>query len=210
MTEQGVLISIRPIWVRKILENVKGKELRTMMPRLQPPFTVYIYCTLNGPELWMERNGESEKFNGKVVAEFTCDRIDPITVESPLGIIAFDGFTYISHDSFNPMCLTKTEIYDYLKGKTGYAWNISELKAYQHFLELEDFNYAGSIDPVRKAPQGLIYVDNPHKRCINCKHRIDSECEKLKCFLHYETIFLNSCGEWELSDRGCYAINRDL
>lgn len=210
MADTGVLISIKPQWIKKIMHGQKTIEVRKIKPRLSPPFTVYGYCTITGGDLWLAGiigKREPVKLNGKVCFEFTCDRIDEIVIKHGMGMVFKRGDEYIRFDDFNDMRLTKQQLYDYLGGKTGYGWHISDLKTYEHPLDLDDINYEGSMDPVVKAPQSMVYVDNPHQRCVNCQHREDSHCTKLNAFLHYETIFQNSCAKWEQSTKGCYAIN---
>lgn len=42
---KAVLISIRPEWVKKILDGEKTLEVRKNRPNMETPFKVYIYCT---------------------------------------------------------------------------------------------------------------------------------------------------------------------
>ena len=42
---KAVLISIRPEWVRKILNGSKTVEIRKTEPKCGVPFKCYIYCT---------------------------------------------------------------------------------------------------------------------------------------------------------------------
>lgn len=42
----AILASIHPKWCKRIFEGSKTVEIRKSMPKLNPPFTVYIYCTL--------------------------------------------------------------------------------------------------------------------------------------------------------------------
>ncbi len=45
---KAVLISIRPEWVRKILNGSKAVEIRKTVPKCGVPFKCYIYCTAGG------------------------------------------------------------------------------------------------------------------------------------------------------------------
>ena len=45
---KAVLISIRPEWVRKILNGSKTVEIRKTAPKCGVPFKCYIYCTVGG------------------------------------------------------------------------------------------------------------------------------------------------------------------
>lgn len=42
---KAVLISIQPDWCKKILSGEKTVEVRKTRPKLETPFTAYIYCT---------------------------------------------------------------------------------------------------------------------------------------------------------------------
>lgn len=92
---KAVLISIRPEWARKILNGSKTVEIRKTAPKCGVPFKCYIYCTAGGkgalmvkanagaPAITAESACEREQAeafgyeaaNGKVVAEFTCNKI---------------------------------------------------------------------------------------------------------------------------------------
>ena len=43
---KSVLISIRPEWCEKIASGEKTVEVRKTRPKIEPPFKVYVYCTL--------------------------------------------------------------------------------------------------------------------------------------------------------------------
>ena len=90
---KAVLLSVRPEWCKKILSGEKTVEVRRTCPVHGTPFKVYIYCTLAGSDnLFMDvlnrdvaawnRGGWPEK-KGRVIGEFTCDKIDkPIKVKA--------------------------------------------------------------------------------------------------------------------------------
>lgn len=212
MGNTGILISVRPQWVRKIISGEKTMEVRKVKPGLPAPFQVYCYCTKTGDDLWLtgvKDKYESVQMNGKVCMEFTCDRVDTIRIVRGMGMVFERDMEYIPFGNTNETCLTKPELYQYLNGNVGYAWHIADLKVYVNPLDIDTFTFEGSADPVRKAPQGMVYVDNPHRRCVNCDHREGNKCMKLTAYLHYETIFLNSCEAWTLSRKGCYATCTD-
>ena len=87
--DKSVLISIRPKWCEKIVNGEKTIEVRKTRPKLQTPFKCYIYCTMDHPYISVSC-GELDKLNyrtntvcrcnGRVIGEFTCDRIFPINV----------------------------------------------------------------------------------------------------------------------------------
>lgn len=205
MTEEGVLISIRPHWTELIINQHKRIEIRKNLPHLAVPFTVYVYCTLNGQEKWLagiKGKYPPQKLNGYVVAEFTCDSIETLPYDT-----FYDWCNRIAKEGF----IAVDKLWAYANGKTLYAWHISDLKAYVHPLRIEDFNYANCMDHLNRPPQSLVYVDNPHKRCVNCDYRDEHYCnhESRRFYMHYTDIFMNSCPNWKLSTKGCYACDSE-
>ena len=92
---KNILISIQPQWVEKILNGEKTIEIRKTMPKCELPCKVYIYCTntknkvgknvvppdyLTKPNYLTKRYvcgaNYDECINGKVVAEFTLNKVD--------------------------------------------------------------------------------------------------------------------------------------
>ena len=128
---KAVMLSIHPRWVQKIANGEKTIEVRKTRPKLDTPFKCYIYCTQSGVAL-----GAWGK-HGKVIGEFTCDRIFPINV--------FDNGS-IQNWLFEHMersCLTYEELADYIgNGKTGHGWHISGLLIYNQPRKLSEFQRA--------------------------------------------------------------------
>ena len=135
---KAVLISIRPKWCQKITSGEKTIEVRKTKPKMNTPFKCYIYCTLPKypHEDFIATDYPRPQFygGGKVVGEFTCDRIFPINV--------FDNGS-IQNWLFEHMersCLTYEELADYIgNGKTGHGWHISNLKIYDAPKKLREF-----------------------------------------------------------------------
>lgn len=141
---KAVMLSIRPKWCEKIISGEKTIEVRKNRPKLETPFKAYIYCTTGRPDLNIpisqERlmqdylNTGSMKSlncphgNGKVIGEFTCDRIYGL---APLN--------HAPDDVEQQACLTREEIVRYLNG-VGYGWHISNLKIYDTPKELIEFH----------------------------------------------------------------------
>lgn len=144
---KAVMLSIRPKWVEKIANGEKTIEVRKTKPKLDTPFKCYIYCTLQGCNEFfrVDLGRDVAKWNrgkwadrkGKVIGEFTCDRIFSINV--------FDNGS-IQNWLFEHMersCLTYEELADYIgNGKTGYGWHISDLLIYDQPRELTAFRRA--------------------------------------------------------------------
>ena len=172
---KAIMLSIRPKWCEKIASGKKTIEVRKTRPKLQTPFKCYIYCTMD--HLYISVScGELDKLNyrtntvgrcnGKVIGEFTCDRIYEL---APLN--------HAPDDVEKQACLTREEIVNYLKG-TGYGWHISNLKIYDAPKKLGEFRRA--TDPcdscraeytwecngceklsgdIKRAPQSWCYVE---------------------------------------------------
>lgn len=152
----------------KIGEDETGKaiyekriEVRKSAPK-EVPFKAYIYCTkpkkwfrfsscgyasdeclwlsngkikmCDGFEFWA--NGKDYQcVNGKVIGEFICDKVERLEEHIEQG-----GLYYILSYTFNEQAqLDNWELHDYGKGKTLYAWHISDLKIYDKPRELSEF-----------------------------------------------------------------------
>ena len=127
---KAVLISIRPEWVKKILAGEKTLEVRKNRPDMGTPFKCYIYCTNSGLSMGMWGR------HGKVVGEFVCDKITWLNHVGFSGLPGIrlvamrDRYTIDGSFDFSESCLTTPQIENYLGGKDGYAWHISNLKIY--------------------------------------------------------------------------------
>lgn len=146
---KSVLISIQPKWCELIASGKKTIEVRKNRPKLDTPFKCYIYCTKSKPlignyegHIYFMDEGDFDyynkntifKCNSKVIGEFVCDTIFPISItySDPDSRIALKEVPYT--------CLTDKQIMDYLgNGKTGYGWHISNLKIYDKPKELSKF-----------------------------------------------------------------------
>lgn len=156
--QKAVLISIQPKWCELIASGKKTVEVRKTRPKMEAPFKVYIYCTNTKPFLvWgdvFRGNWETEftsvsgysreraekiwdLFNGKVMGEFICDRIDPATVEH-------------IKDIAQAACLTIPEMWEYGRKSSAYnlfGWHISKLQIYDTPKPLYDFYKCGALSP---------------------------------------------------------------
>ena len=151
---KAVLISIRPKWCEKIIIGEKTIEVRKNRPKLETPFKAYIYCTTGRPDLNIpisqERlmqdylNTGSMKSlncphgNGKVIGEFTCDRIDEYDDDT---IFSFRHEDYTRWNDFglDRACMHPEDFQNYADGKWLYGWHISDLKIYDTPKELTEF-----------------------------------------------------------------------
>lgn len=128
---KAVMLSIRPKWCEKIASGEKTIEVRKTRPKLKTPFRCYIYCTQSDDANRLRGS------QGKVIGEFTCERIVPIE---------YDGgrLWCPTNATFSPAtCLSQAEIIAYIgdKGRC-YGWHISNLKIYDTPRELSEFRRA--------------------------------------------------------------------
>ena len=187
---RAVMLSIRPQWCQKIASGEKTIEVRKTKPKLETPFKCYIYCTRDKHLAFMQNQTGTNLIscmdvdaaipvggaigNGKVIGEFTCERVVPIT---------YDGgrLWCPTNAAFSPAtCLSQTEIIAYIgdKGRC-YGWHISDLRIYDTPRELSEFQRA--TDPcdschaeytwectgckklsgdIKRPPQSWCYVDD--------------------------------------------------
>ena len=172
---KSILISIKPEWVAKILNNEKDIEIRKTMPKCDLPIDVYIYCTKEKPRIVDLRDdafylGCSLRLNGKVVAKFTLRKVEEIKFDDK--------------DIQKQACLTEEELFDYLFDNTpyhedmkkGYAWHIDNLVIFDKPKELSEFKQPrdsyGKVNwnandyyytELTKAPQNYCYIETEDK-----------------------------------------------
>ena len=144
---KSVLISIQPKWCELIANGKKTVEVRKTKPKLETPFKVYIYCTLQGSNEFFKglKNslGEYEalsKWNrenwgikkGKVIGEFVCDEIKEIRADNLVAI-------YFNNPCENT-CLNDLEMREYANGKNLFLWHISNLVIYDKPRAASEFH----------------------------------------------------------------------
>ena len=132
------MLSIRPKWCEKIARGEKTIEVRKTRPKLKTPFKCYIYCTLPKypHEDFIATNYPRPQFygGGKVIGEFTCDRIDRLApANEPYGIYDIDD------DYVLQTCLENGALWDYGHGTPLYGWHIVDLRIYDQARELSEF-----------------------------------------------------------------------
>ncbi len=168
---KSVLISIQPYWVfliiaRRLGWNIpqeKTVEVRKDFPKASDwNKRVHIYCSKNRksfnriPE---EYQPFMEKFLGRVIGEFACDRIDEFHEWQLTPQGKYQEFEETDLKKFlSESCLSWEEVYAYRKNlpyyKPLYAWYISDLKIYDKPKEL-----------------GELYTICRHKECNSCKYK---------------------------------------
>lgn len=142
---KAVLISIRPEWVNRIVTGEKTVEIRKTKPNLETPFKCYIYLTKQRKPFTVRTSGL--RYDGRIVAEFTCSKITWLTHVGFTGCHSINleamKNSYTVDNSFDfsaDSCLTIDQIEKYLDGGDGYAWHISDLKIYDVPKELTEFH----------------------------------------------------------------------
>ena len=154
---KAVMLSIRPKWVEKIANDEKTIEVRKTRPKLDTPFKCYIYCTRDKHLAFMQNQTGTNLIacmdvdaaipvggaigNGRVVGEFTCDRIDRLApANDPYGIYDIDD------DYVFQTCLENGALWDYGHGTPLYGWHISDLRIYDTPKELSEFKTLCRVD----------------------------------------------------------------
>jgi predicted transcriptional regulator len=173
---RAVLISIRPKWCEKIINGDKTIEVRKTRPKLETPFKCYIYCTKDKHLAFMQNRFGTKLIacmdaetaipvggtlgNGKIIGEFTCDRIDRLApTNEPYGIYDIDD------DYVLQTCLENGALWDYGHGTPLYGWHISGLRIYDAPRELSEFTglrtFKGGFElrEIDRPPQSWCYVE---------------------------------------------------
>ena len=178
---KAVMLSIRPKWCEKIAGGEKTIEVRKTRPKLDTPFKCYIYCTLPKypHEDFIATNYPRPQFygGGKVIGEFTCDRIYELQTK------AHGGSYYVKNEDrpttnfiARQSCLDLKDMHDYLHAQKGYGWHISDLRIYDAPRELSGFerpyecnecdakwatecNACREEGKIKRAPQSWCYVE---------------------------------------------------
>ena len=152
---KAVLISIQPRWCERIAAGDKTDEIRKNSPKLPVPFKCYIYQskTLWGYPIlrYLGRMDLLEKLEigkGKVIGEFICDTVTPVTV---------DNAKKLERTS----CVSLREMWKYAAPKSIFdlkAWRISNLVVYKKPKKLNTF----------RNPCAEYTKDDPH--CGRCDY----------------------------------------
>ena len=133
---KAILMSIHPEWCEKIFNKTKTIEVRKTMPKLTPPFTVYVYMTATKERfpLWeyvtayQDSKGNMVNGSQKVIGEFVCDKIIELPCETTQP-------NWLKEKT----CLSNSQYMNYLGHKNGYGWHISEPKLFDTPKKLSDF-----------------------------------------------------------------------
>ena len=189
---KAVLISIRPKWCDLIASGQKTVEVRKTRPQLTIPFKVYVYCSkgkdklitiirdgdenygdvYHGKDIFV-KGAESGFYygnHGKVIGEFICDAISPITFDRA----GIPTLHYLGIAKNWTTCLTVQEAIKYCGDteKHGlFGWHISDLVIYDKPKELGEFRswntgvvfeggYPMPTHKTKRPPQSWCYVED--------------------------------------------------
>lgn len=152
---KAVMKSVSP----RICEKVANGDCTILVSKTAPkcgvPFKGYIYCTKEKKQddiIWAGIFGDRGKWNGRVIGEFICDKIDEIIPDyNPITTKFYYGYVADTEAT----CLSEEELQKYGKNKSLYFWHISDLKIYDKPKELSEF----------KTPP----CEKGEKACANCK-----------------------------------------
>lgn len=166
--KKSVLISIRPQWVDLIARGEKTLEIRKTVPRLDPPFWCYIYCTRgNYKDVLATTSGKTlTDYRRHVIGGFVCDEIRHYSMPQSKD----DG--KVLQDFWQRALLKTSDLYEYSDGwkKDLYGLHISKFWLYDKTFgispfNLDDFNGMNG-QPITRAPQSWCYCDGYNDRAM--------------------------------------------
>lgn len=194
---KAVMLSIRPKWCEKIASGEKTIEVRKTRPKLETPFKCYIYCTRDKHLAFMQNTSGTNLIacmnaetaipvggflgNGKVIGEFTCDRIYKIDKDSTDFLFKAGGLSVYKQAAEEKcglcVAMTDDELHGYLGHYQGHGWHISGLKIYDTPKDLGEFERPYECDlctakwasecnachgngKIKRPPQSWCYVED--------------------------------------------------
>lgn len=132
-----ILISIKPKYVKDILNGVKTLEIRKSIPKCDLPIDVYIYCTKDKKYANLVNRGGF--LTGMVVAKFTLKETKTIyTIYFPNEY--FYKATDLTKEQLEEKSsLGQVDLDQYLRKKKGYAWVINNLEIFDKPKEVNEY-----------------------------------------------------------------------
>ncbi len=131
---KAVLMSIRPEYCEKIFNGEKTIEVRKRVPKLKPPFKVYVYCT-QGPYQYLIDAHTNTTLNGFVIGEFECDLLVRVLDHPEV----FAHHPLIHTKALEDACITQEEALKYSDSKDLFGLHISRPRLYDKPKELSRF-----------------------------------------------------------------------
>lgn len=180
---KAVLMSIHPKWCEKIFNGEKTIEVRKTAPKLETPFTVYVYQTKHKCEKRdspLVVDALDEIFGcGKVIGSFVCDEIYSFITWGAGAACIDSGWNQVPPErAIKETCLTEQQIMDYLErgigSYEGYGWHITELKLLDKPKEISEFR---TPFPFSKICLNCELNKNRTKKGFNAEY-----CSACSCF----------------------------
>ena len=147
MSQESLLLSIKPKWCQEIITGHKTLECRKTLTKLKPPFKCVVYCTKDKNETLVAptRGGDVMILNGKVIGEFTCDSVEETRVPFP------DAADEMDETVLERSCVSYMELHEYVGRRPLYCYGIKDFQLYKIPKKLEDYG-------ITTAPQSFRYV----------------------------------------------------
>ena len=140
-----ILISIRPEWIRKILNGEKTAEIRLSVPKCEFPCEVFICVTKEGEQMYTIttlENNHNYLLNGKVVAKFIMNEYKFISLNDIEILKALSEHSRNVKLNFNEKyrtCVSMREVFEYSNNRELYFWLIDSLEVFDKPRELDNF-----------------------------------------------------------------------
>ena len=189
---KSVLISLQPYWVFLIIAKIMGWEIeqqknievRKNFPQDEKWDKIAkIYCSKDRKSfnrIPKKYQPLMQKFLGKIVGEFICDKIYKIDADSVDWIYIAETYCKYFYEAKDlNCCLSDGELYSYSKGLCLYGWHISNLKIYDKPKELSEFWY--------------IDCKNKKNGCVGCE--VKPSCIKTITRPPQSWCYIESLGE---------------
>ena len=138
---KSIIQAYSPEEIKRIARGEQTIKVCKTAPK-DTPFKVYMYCTKDGYmyrcRLDENRLAIPEVWNGKVVGEYVCDKVDNIVPSASRYMINND-IAYTNKVA-KGSCLYFNDLEKYLGNKVGRALHITAVKFYDEPKKLTDFN----------------------------------------------------------------------
>lgn len=197
---KAILRSLPPQQCARIANGEQTIILSKTKPKLDTPHKEYIYCTKTNKYLldreangtmfcWDEKSHHypfkyeedfQELFNGKVIGEFVCDRIDKYPFDWSHFTAYGERHFKIDNNTLKETCLSRSEFDEYgnsseiRKQQNLYGLHISQLKIYDKPKTLGEFR-----KPCSYAPTALCYPEN----CELCPWNVVTRPPRSRCYV---------------------------
>lgn len=160
---KALMMSIKPKYVAKILNQEKTIEVRKKFPSDYQGW-VYIYCTKDKKYANLINRGGF--LTGMVVARFWCDKVEEIELNKNHFVneqYSTDELNY--EELLEKSCLTYRELDNYLQCEIGYAIHITKLEIFDKPKDISVFSYNKKY---KNCSECLYQNDIDYTRCNTC------------------------------------------